>query len=66
MPGKSWKADIYLEVGTTDDNLGKPQVWLAKVDVGRLGWTARWKRYRGEIKYVYVRRRDKDAGSTQG
>jgi hypothetical protein len=43
------KADIYLELGN------KAQAWLARVDLGKLGWTVKLKRFNGEIKYVYVK-----------
>jgi len=49
MPGKHTKADIYLELGN------KAQAWLARVDLGKLGWTVKLKRLSGEIKYVYVK-----------
>lgn len=63
MPGTSTKADIYLELDEKGDEGGKSrerkekaQAWLARVDLGRLGWTARWKRHMGEIKYVYIKK----------
>lgn len=34
----------------------KAKAWLAKVDLGKLGWTARWKRRKGEIKYIYIKK----------
>ena len=64
MPGKSTKSDIYLEVDEDGDvkeghngENKKAKAWLARVDLGRLGWTARWKRHIGEIKYVYIKKR---------
>lgn len=63
MPGNSTKADIYLELDDKEDGgeesrgkKEKAQAWLARVDLGRLGWTARWKRHVGEIKYVYIKK----------
>jgi hypothetical protein len=41
MPGKHMK---YLELGN------KAQAWLARVDLGKLGWTVKLKRFNGEIK----------------
>jgi hypothetical protein len=55
MPGKDMKADIYLELGSLEDLHGKAQAWLARIDLTKLGLTARWKRKTGEIKYVYVK-----------
>jgi hypothetical protein len=61
MPGKHMKADIYLELGNIEDSHGKPQAWLARVDLTKLGLTVRWKRKIGEIKYVYVKTGTQDA-----
>jgi hypothetical protein len=65
MPGKNMKADIYLELGNMEDSNGKPQAWFAKVDLTKLGLTARWKRKTGEIKYVYVKTGTQDARNSQ-
>ena len=71
MPGKSTKADIYLELGEktngeedVNDQKDKVHAWLARVDLGRLGWTTRWKRHMGEIKYVYIKMGDQSAGNS--
>jgi hypothetical protein len=63
MPGTSTKADIYLQLpakaasqGEVEEHREKAQAWLARVDLGRLGWTTRWKRRMGEIKYVYIKK----------
>jgi len=62
MPGRSIKADIYLKVddgeesGTQIEASQKPEAWLAKVDLSRLSWTARWKRMRGDLKEIYIKR----------
>lgn len=65
MPGKSTKADIYLELEDVEGQQGRPKAWFAKVDLGRLGWTARWKRHMGEIRYVYVKKLERDAKNPQ-
>ena len=61
IPGKSRRADIYLEVG--DDSDGDPKskarAFLATVDLSTLGWTTQWKRHKGEIQYIYVRKERK-------
>ena len=62
MPGKHMKADIYLDVGKLEDLHG---AWLARVDLTKLGLTARWKRKMGEIKYVYLKTGSQDARSLQ-
>jgi hypothetical protein len=69
MPGNSTKADVYLELDDKGDGgeesrekKEKAQAWLARVDLGRLGWTARWKRHMGEIKYVYIKKDQKSEG----
>jgi hypothetical protein len=71
MPGKSTKADIYLELDEKEDvgeekreEKEKAQVWLARVDLGRLGWTVWWKRHTGEMKYVYLKNGIEKRGST--
>jgi hypothetical protein len=56
MPGKSMKADIFLQLGTVDDNQARPQAWLAKIDLGRLDRTTRRRRKKGDIKFVYVKK----------
>lgn len=65
MPGKHMKADIYIEVDNIEGLHGKAQAWLARVDLTKLGLTARWKRKIGEIKYVYVKTGDRDARNLQ-
>jgi hypothetical protein len=62
MPGKHMKADIYLDIGEMENLHG---AWLAKVDLTKLGLTARWKRKTGEIKYVYVKSGNQGARSLQ-
>jgi hypothetical protein len=59
------KADIYLELENMEDLHGKAQAWLAKLDLTKLGLTARWKRKMGEIKYVYIKTANRDAGNYQ-
>jgi hypothetical protein len=59
MPGKHTKADIYLEKGNM------AQAWLARVDLGKLGWTVKSKRRNGEIKYVYVKTGSQNARDLQ-
>jgi len=62
MPGTSTKGDLYLEIGGKGDNIyqdlekEKAKAWLARVDLGKLGWSVKWKRRRGEIKFVYVKK----------
>jgi hypothetical protein len=54
------KADIYLDKGEMVDQHG---AWLARVDLSKLGFTTRWKRKKGHIKYVYVKSETQDARS---
>ncbi len=62
IPGKHMKADVYLDKGKLGDLHG---AWLAKVDLTKLGLTARWKRKMGDIKYVYVKTGSQDARNVQ-